>query len=103
MLDPGPGADQAVEHVLHWLERRQCCYLLCLGNEFRDYVDVRVEACFECLELLDKAFNPLRVRKLLSFPSLARAAHLVRHAVVALEQGHEGHMGIPRDQGPVPV
>ena len=71
MLDADPGADQAIEHVFHWLERRQGCYLGWLGDELWDAFDVLIKALFDGLELLEQPFNPLAARELLSFPVLA--------------------------------
>ena len=71
VLDADPGADQAIEHVFHRLERGQCCHLRWLGDQLWDATDVRVEAVFDRLELIEQPFDPIVARQLLRFPVLA--------------------------------
>ena len=49
--------------------------------------------------MIEQACNSLAARQLFSFPVLPRATHLVRQAVVALEQGQQGDMWVALDQG----
>ncbi len=86
MFDSHPGADQAVEHVFHRLERGQGCDLRRHRDERRDAADLCIEPGFDRLEFAQQALNPLAPRELLCFPVLVRAAHFVGHAVVAVEQ-----------------
>ena len=67
VLDADPGTNQAIEHVFHRLERRQCCHLGGLGNELRDAVDVLIKAGFDGFELLEQPFNPLAAPQLFGF------------------------------------
>ena len=99
MFDSHPGADQSVEHVFHRLERRQGGHRLRHRNERRDAVDLCIEPGLDRLEFVQQSLNALATGGLLRSPVLVRAAHFVGHAVVAVEQCQQGHMGVNLDQG----
>ena len=71
VLDADPGADQAIEHVFHRLERRHCCYVRWRGDEVWDVADVFIRAVFDVLEFLEQPFNPLMPRRPLAFSIFA--------------------------------